>query len=455
MGGSSSKDSQENYVLTVDEGWDSSTRSTPQSTPIMKNRKSLNKVSPGPNLNPKNEGGLSEKIRKGSKADLPPNLGNLGRASSMNSRGNGSRSIASMSRQMSFSGIGNGNNVGSGNVAAVAKSFTTAKACTWLVKNGNFNMLALASIEQERIIGTGLMGTVRVVHIQNKYFALKSIRKEYIHRRNDTRHVVNEREIMQQLNNPFCIKLFKTFQDTSNIYFAMELAVGGELFRRLNKKCAFPPQVAKFYLSEIFSAISHVQSLGYVYRDLKPENVMLDEEGHCKLVDFGFSTQPNEQGIVKTLCGTPAYLSPEQLDGKFTNGYSKIVDWWSLGILLFELMTGLTPFCQSNKESHYEIYLKILSNNISFPRGFDGPSKDLVKRLCHSDVPKRLCSAETIAEHEYFTMPWDAVHTRKIVPPFIPRIKDERDRDHYFNKYSEPRIKDDDTTSCHMDIEGF
>ena len=78
-----------------------------------------------------------------------------------------------------------------------------------------------------------------------------------------------------------------------------------------------------------------------------------------------------------------------------------------------------------------------------------------MKRLCHSDVPKRLCSAETIAEHEYFTMPWDAVHTRKLVPPFIPRIKDERDRDHYFNKYSEPRIKDDDTTSCHMDIEGF
>lgn len=185
------------------------------------------------------------------------------------------------------------------------------------------------------------------------------------------RHIVNEKSIMQCLASPFCINLFGTFQDNNHVYFVMELAIGGELFRRLSKKENFSPATAKFYATEVFCALEHIQSLGIVYRDLKPENIMLDEDGHCKLVDFGFSTRPGADGLIHTVCGTPAYLSPEQLNGKFTNGYTKIVDWWSFGVLIYELLTGKTPFCKNSKETHYEIYLRILKNKMSFPRQVD------------------------------------------------------------------------------------
>lgn len=325
----------------------------------------------------------------------------------------------------------------------------------WLLKSGLMTAPSLTNLETERIIGTGLMGTVRIAKLKDKnlYAALKAVRKDYIVKHKDGRHIENERRLMLQLKNPFCIKLFGTFQDGPYVYFFMELAVGGELFRRLSKKDNFSAQTTKFYAHEIFSALEHVQSLGWVYRDLKPENVMLDEDGHCKLVDFGFSTQPDENGIVRTFCGTPAYLSPEQLNGKFTNGYSKIVDWWSLGILIYELMTGNTPFCNSNSETAYEIYLRILKNNMKFPRGFESQSKELVKVLCHADINKRLADPELIKIHPYFNMPWDAVNSRGLVPPFVPRIKDDSDRDHYFNPYSEPRSQPQDMGR--LDLEGF
>jgi serine/threonine protein kinase len=148
------------------------------------------------------------------------------------------------------------------------------------------------------------MGTVRVCKtIKNgKYFVLKSVRKDFIHKHNDFRHVKNEKAVLTALNSPYCIKLFGTFQDRNYIHFALEYAPGGELFQRLGRKKSFPPPVAKFYATEIFSALEHVQSLGFIYRDLKPENVLLDEDGHCKLVDFGFSRPCGPEERIHTLC---------------------------------------------------------------------------------------------------------------------------------------------------------
>lgn len=280
------------------------------------------------------------------------------------------------------------------------------------------------------------MGTVRVCKTKgDRYFVMKSIRKDYIHKHNDYRHVQNEKEALLTVSkSPFCIKLFGTFQDRTKIYFALEYAPGGELFHRLGKKKFFAPQVAKFYATEIFAALEHVQSVGFVYRDLKPENIILDEEGHCKLVDFGFAIPCGEHDKMHTLCGTPAYLSPEQLDGKLTNGYTSVVDWWSFGILIFELMTGKTPFCRSNRESHYEIFLRILKSKISFPRSFDSKSKELITSLCHAQLERRLTDVAEIKNHSYFEMPWEAVLERRLVPPFIPRLKSEGDC-HYFDSY--------------------
>ena len=284
------------------------------------------------------------------------------------------------------------------------------------------------------------MGTVRIAKNKNgKYLVFKGVKKDYIVKHNDQRHVQNERDILKTLNCSFCVKMFGTFQDKSNIYYALEYCPGGELFQRLGKKRFFPPDEAKFYLSEVFIALEHVQSLGFVYRDLKPENIILDEEGHCKLVDFGFSTPCSDNNTkLHTLCGTPAYLSPEQLDGKFTNGYTRVVDWWSYGVLAYELLTGKTPFCHGDRETHYEIFLRILNKKIYFPWGFDGTAKDLVSKLCHAHLDKRLCSANEIKAHPFFTMPWGQVALRKLVPPFVPRIKEEGDI-HYFKSYALPK----------------
>ena len=149
----------------------------------------------------------------------------------------------------------------------------------WLLKEGSFPNADLNSFEIGTVIGRGLMGNVRIAKSKqyNCYVALKSIRKDYVEKHNDYRHVNNERILLQQLSqnsNPFCIRLFGTFQDSQYLHFVLEFAAGGELFRRLTKKAAFPAPVAKFYASEVFCARRHIHSLGYVYRDLKPENLL-------------------------------------------------------------------------------------------------------------------------------------------------------------------------------------
>lgn len=194
--------------------------------------------------------------------------------------------------------------------------------CGWIAKEMVCGpSCSLHNFEVGRVIGTGLMGTVRLARSKkdDQWVALKSVRKDYITRHNDGRHVQNERRVLYDLSeHPFVVHLYGTFQDQKRIYFVMEYAAGGELFSRLWLKERFSSNAAKFYLAEIFLALEYIHDAGYCYRDLKPENVMLDEEGHCKIVDFGFARAPDsDSGLMKTNVGTPAYLSPEQLNGMF------------------------------------------------------------------------------------------------------------------------------------------
>ena len=300
-------------------------------------------------------------------------------------------------------------------------------------------------IQMGRILGTGLMGTVRVARLKKEgmYCAIKTIRKDYICKFNDGRHVRNERRILLEINHPFVLSLFGTFQDRDSISLVMELLSGGELFKRLERKQWMRPDVAKFYAVEIALALEHLAQHQICYRDLKPENILLDEQGHCKLVDFGFAIHyHSDDDLLQTNVGTPAYLSPEQLNKKFHNGYpARVVDWWAYGCVVFEMLLGRPPFCRNHKETAYAIYTRVVQGNLSFPRRFPGHVKSLIKKLLNHDLTKRLVESHLVKEEEWLQCDWVAVSQRRAVPPFAPRLKEDGDV-HYFDYYDDKHTQE-------------
>jgi serine/threonine protein kinase len=281
------------------------------------------------------------------------------------------------------------------------------------------------------------MGTVRLASTKdNKYFVIKTINKGYIDKNRHQRHVRNEKLVLSTIDNNFCVKLFASFQDKNRIYFALEYVPGGELYERISTQKFFSIHIAKFYIAELFVALEHLHSLNIVYRDLKSQNILIDEDGHIKLTDFGLSTRlntPDER--MHTFCGSTAYLSPELLDGKLTRGYTKAIDWWAFGILFYELLTGKTPFCFNETDTEYEIYTRILHSRISFPFSFDVKSKDLITSLCNSRVEKRFDEAIEIKNHSVFNqLNWKDVEQRHLFPPFIPHLKNAGDT-RFYSKY--------------------
>ncbi|KAI7869525.1 protein kinase, X-linked [Spinellus fusiger] len=197
-----------------------------------------------------------------------------------------------------------------------------------------------------------------------------------------------------------------------------EYVIGGELFRHLRRAGRFPNETTRFYTAEIVLAIDYLHSKQIVYRDLKPENLLLDMTGHIKITDFGFAKKI--EGRTWTLCGTPEYLAPEIIQSK---GHSKAVDWWSLGILVFEMLAGHPPFYDDN---HFGIYERILSGKIQFPPTMDMTAKDLIKRLLIQDRYHRLGNmaggAQDVKQHKYLrNTDWQGllnktVRVRKTVP---------------------------------------
>jgi serine/threonine protein kinase len=221
------------------------------------------------------------------------------------------------------------------------------------------------------------------------------------------------------------------FQDDKKLYMVMEYVHGGELFSHLRREGRFGDDTAKFYAAEIVLAFAYMHGLQIIYRDLKPENLLISATGHMKITDFGFAKQVEDR--TWTLCGTPEYLAPEIIQSK---GHGKAVDWWALGILIFEMLAGYPPFYDENP---FGIYQKILAGKIDFPRQFDSKAKDLVKKLLTSDRSKRLgClrnGAEDIKKHKWFgKTDWNAVYNITIPAPFIPEVSGDGDT-HHFDPY--------------------
>lgn len=276
-----------------------------------------------------------------------------------------------------------------------------------------------------KVLGKGSFGKVMMVRKKDtkKIYAMKTLRKAALIKRNQLLHTKTERSILQSIKHPFLTSLSYAFQTPDKLYLVMDYCGGGELFFWLKKDRRFSQQKARLFAAEIILALQALHSHDIIYRDLKPENILLDLDGHLRLTDFGLSKEAvsgaGAVGGTKTFCGTPEYLAPEILENK---GHGKAVDWWSLGTLIYEMLTGLPPFYDQNMQRMYD---KILNAPLRFPSFMSAEAKDLLTGLLTRKVGDRLGSgptdAEEIKSHPFFKgIDWEAVMSKEVVPEFKP-----------------------------------
>ncbi|WFD24726.1 cAMP-dependent protein kinase [Malassezia equina] len=289
-----------------------------------------------------------------------------------------------------------------------------------------------------RTIGTGSFGRVhlvRSVHNQ-RFYAIKVLRKAHVVKMKQVEHANNEHQVLSMVRHPFLVNLWGTFQDPTFLYLVMDFVPGGELFTLLRHSRRFPAQVAKFYISEVALAIDFLHKHNIVYRDLKPENILIAADGHLKLIDFGFAkitTQSN--GMCWTLCGTPDYLAPEIIRAR---GYNSSVDWWSVGVLLFEMLAGYPPF-YTDDSNPIKLYEKILAGYVQYPSFFEVGAKDLLKSLLTADLSKRFGNlargSRDIFSHMWFAeIDWDCLYRKEIPAPYVPQLGIQGDASQYVYK---------------------
>lgn len=294
-------------------------------------------------------------------------------------------------------------------------------------------------------------------------------------------HTNDERRMLQKVKHAFLVTLWGTFQDSKNLYMVMDFVEGGELFSLLRKSQVseldyfkyyyqsytlieylysrqakrFPNPVAKFYAAEVTLALEYLHAQGIIYRDLKPENLLLDRHGHLKITDFGFAKEVPD--ITWTLCGTPDYLAPEVVASK---GYNKSVDWyvdlliefstvsdvsrWSLGILVFEMLCGFTPFWDGG--SPMKIYENILRGKVKYPPYIHPDAQDLLQRLITPDLTKRLGNlhggSKDVKNHAWFAeVTWDRLGKKDIDAPYVPPVQGGVGDASQFDKYPEETEK--------------
>ena len=271
----------------------------------------------------------------------------------------------------------------------------------------------------DRYPGTGTFGRVLLVRLRSpshqtrsvNCFALKVLRKSEIVRLRQVEHVNAERYIMSRVRHPFIVDLYSTFQDSLNIYMLLSYVPGGELFTHLRRAQRFTPDVTRFYLATIVLALRYLHSFNIIYRDLKPENLLLDSRGYLRLTDFGFAKIVEDR--TWTLCGTPEYLAPEII---LNEGHGKPADWWACGVLAYEMMVGFPPFFDETAPGIYE---KILMGKIYWPKEMDRLSKELIKAFLHPDRTKRLGNLiggpQDVLDHPWFRgVDWDALERKEI-----------------------------------------
>ncbi|XP_031631058.1 ribosomal protein S6 kinase beta-1 [Contarinia nasturtii] len=310
------------------------------------------------------------------------------------------------------------------------------------IVNPGTSKLGPEDFELKKVLGKGGYGKVFQVRKtsgrdMNQFFAMKVLKKVSILRtQKDTAHTRAERNILEAVKHPFIVELNYAFQTDGKLYLILEYLSGGELFMHLEREGIFLEDTACFYLSEIILALEHLHALGIIYRDLKPENILLDAEGHVKLTDFGLCKEHIQEGIVThTFCGTIEYMAPEILT---RSGHGKAVDWWSLGALMYDMLTGLPPFTAENRKKTIEA---ILRGKLNLPAYLTPDARDLIRRLMKRQVNLRLGAdqydGQAVRAHPFFKfVNWDDVLGRRLEPPIKPILRSEDDVSQFDTKFT-------------------
>jgi len=299
----------------------------------------------------------------------------------------------------------------------------------------NFHSLA--------VLGKGTYATVVLARKADTgaIYAMKVLNKDLLRSQKQRFHIQTERNIMIQVDHPFLIKLSWAFQTESKLYFVLEYCPGGELFNLLQKRRVFTEDQARFYLVQIIMALEALHDRDIIYRDLKPENVLLDKDGYIRLTDFGLSKMNvNTPRGTFSLCGTPEYLAPEVL---FRSGHGKAADWWTCGALLFEMLTGLPPFYASKRE---DLFSKIKFAPPPLPTTLSMEAADLIRGLLVKEPERRLGSGlngvADIKNHPFLAgVNWGAHYRKEVTPPFVPVIKNDLDLSNFSPEFTQMSLE--------------
>lgn len=307
--------------------------------------------------------------------------------------------------------------------------------------NNTEGRISLADFNLIRVIGRGSYAKVLMVELKRteRIYAMKVIKKELVTDDEDIDWVQTEKHVFETASNhPFLVGLHSCFQTPSRLFFVIEFVRGGDLMFHMQRQRRLPEEHARFYSAEICLALNFLHDRGIVYRDLKLDNVLLDHEGHIKLTDYGMCKEGIRPGdTTSTFCGTPNYIAPEILRGE---DYSFSVDWWALGVLLYEMLAGRSPFdvvgATDNPDQNTEDYLfqVILERTIRIPRSLSVKANSILKGFLNKNPADRLgCNRESgfaeIMTHQFFRnyIDWELLEQKQVTPPYKPRLESDRD----------------------------
>ncbi|XP_048458468.1 ribosomal protein S6 kinase alpha-3 isoform X4 [Rhincodon typus] len=333
---------------------------------------------------------------------------------------------------------------------------------TCLVKEG-CEKADPSQFEFLKVLGQGSFGKVFLVRKAQgsdagQLYAMKVLKKATLKVRDRVRTKM-ERDILVEVNHPFIVKLHYAFQTEGKLYLLLDFLRGGDLFTRLSKEVMFTEEDVKFYLAELALALDHLHSLGIIYRDLKPENILLDEQGHIKLTDFGLSKESiDHEKKAYSFCGTVEYMAPEVVNRR---GHTQSADWWSFGVLMFEMLTGTLPFQGKDRK---ETMTMILKAKLGMPQFLSPDSQSLLRMLFKRNPGNRLGAGpdgvEEIKRHSFFsTIDWNKLCRREILPPFKPAIGRPEDTFYFDPEFTAKTPKDSPgippSANAHQLFRGF